>query len=105
MPKIDDDNVSLELLRRQLQELRDKPEPALKGGDGGGTYDGMEARVKRLEDDGKELRQDLKTIMRDLSEIKGRVNAMPTTWQMVGFVVALCLAFFTYMRFGLGLGS
>ena len=77
----------------------------LKGGDGGGTSDGMEARVKRLEDDGKELRQDLKTIMRDLSEIKGRVNAMPTTWQMVSFVVALCLAFFTYMRFGLGLGG
>ncbi|MEQ9634778.1 MAG: hypothetical protein RLW68_01705 [Devosia marina] len=77
----------------------------LKDGGGGGTYDGMEARVKRLEDDGKELRQDLKTIMRDLAEIKGRVNAMPTTWQMVGFVVALCLAFFTYMRFGLGLGG
>lgn len=65
----------------------------------------MEARVKRLEDDGKELRQDLKTIMRDLSEIKGRVNAMPTTWQMVGFVVALCVALFAYMRLGLGLGG
>jgi hypothetical protein len=103
MAKITD----LTALRRALEMLeRDtSPQGGLKGGDGGGTSDGMEARVKRLEDDGKELRQDLKTIMRDLAEIKGRVNAMPTTWQMVGFVVALCLAFFGYMRFGLGLGG
>lgn len=82
-----------------------QPGTPLKSGDGGGTSEGMEARVKRLEEDGKELRQDLKTILRDLSEIKGRVNAMPTTWQMVGFVVALCVAFFAYMRLGLGLGG
>lgn len=98
------DNVSVGLLRRELERLQ-AANHALKSGDGGGTSDGMEARVKRLEDDGKELRQDLKTILRDLSEIKGRVNAMPTTWQMVGFVVALCVAFFAYMRLGLGLGG
>lgn len=67
--------------------------------------DELEARVKRLEEDGKELRQDLKAIMRDLGDIKsklsgidGRVNAMPTTWQMVGFVTALALAIFTIIR-------
>lgn len=76
----------------------DDGDAPLKSGSGGGTSDGMEARVKRLEDDGKELRSDLKTIMRDLSEIKGRVNAMPTTWQMIGLIVAMAIAIFTVIR-------
>lgn len=101
MPKIEDDNVSVEFLRRQLQSLKGLPDHGLKDGDGGGTSDGMEARVKRLEDDGKELRSDLKTIMRDLSEIKGRVNAMPTTWQMIGLIVAMAIAIFTVIRVAL----
>lgn len=105
MSTTDGGNVSLEFLQRRIQALENEEGPSLKGSGGSGTSDGMEARVKRLEEDGKELRQDLKTIMRDLSEIKGRVNAMPTTWQMVGFIVALCVAFFTYIRFGLGLGG
>ncbi|WP_108397586.1 hypothetical protein [Devosia submarina] len=96
---------SLAAERARRDALRAAKQEPLKSSGGGGTSDGMEARIKRLEEDGKELRQDLKTIMRDLSEIKGRVNAMPTTWQMVGFIVALCVAFFTYIRFGLGLGG
>lgn len=83
----------------------------LKHGGGDGTSGDMEARVKRLEDDGKELRADLKTIIRDLGDIKaklsgidGRINAMPTTWQMVGFVVALALAIFTIIRVALPIG-
>jgi len=92
------ENISLDLLRKQLSEAQERESTRLKSGDGGGTFDGMEARIKRLEEDGKELRQDLKTILRDLAEIKGRVNAMPTTWQMVGFVVALALAIFTIIR-------
>jgi hypothetical protein len=46
----------------------------LKSGGGGGTsggdMDNLEVRVKRLEDDGKETRSDMKTIMKDLAEIK-----------------------------------
>jgi hypothetical protein len=55
----------------------------LKGGGGGGTSDDMEARVKRLEDDSKEMRADLKAIRVDLAEIKGKVSNMPATWQMI----------------------
>jgi hypothetical protein len=91
----EDGKVSLELLRAQLAQAQSSP---LKSGGGGGTFDDMETRVKRLEDDGKELRSDLKSILRDLSELKGRIYAMPTTWQMVGFVVALILAIYGFTR-------
>lgn len=56
---------------------------------GGGTFDGMEARVKRLEEDSKEMRGDLKVIRNDLSEIKGKLSAMPSTWQIVGICAGL----------------
>lgn len=92
--------VSIDTYRRAKEGKVPAP---LNGDGGGGTYDDMEARVKRLEDDGKELRHDLKTIMRDISEIKGRVNAMPTTWQMVGFVIAIALGMFTVIRVALPL--
>lgn len=63
----------------------------------------MEARVKRLEDDSKEMRADLKAIRVDLAEIKGRMSAMPTTWQMVGLIVAMAVAIFTVVRVALPL--
>jgi hypothetical protein len=78
-------------------------EPSLKSGDGNGTSDDMEARVKRLEDDSKEMRADLKAIRVDLAEIKGRMSAMPTTWQMVGLIVAMAVAIFTVVRVALPL--
>jgi hypothetical protein len=52
--------------------------PTLKGGDGGGTSDGMEARVKRLEDDMSEVSKDLKAIRVDLAYIKGKLEGMPS---------------------------
>lgn len=58
----------------------------LKSGGGGGTFDDMEARVKTLEGDMKEIKGDLKTAVRDLAEIKGRLSNMPSTWQIVGIV-------------------
>lgn len=64
-------------------------EVPLHSGDGGGTFDGMEARVKRLEDDMREVKSDLKTLIRDVSEIKGRVANMPSTWQMIGISAGL----------------
>lgn len=75
----------------------------LKGGGGDGTSGDMEARVKRLEDDSKEMRADLKAIRIDLAEIKGKVSAMPTTWQMVGLIVAVAIAMFTVIRVALPL--
>lgn len=49
----------------------------LKSGGGGGTFDGMEARVKHLEDDMKEVKADLKALMKDVAEIKGKIGMLP----------------------------
>lgn len=70
----------------------------LNSGGGGGTFDGMEERVERLEDDLKDARGDLKAIRLDLAEIKGRIVSMPTTWQMLGFIIAVAVAMFTVVR-------
>ncbi|MCJ2093679.1 hypothetical protein MKK67_14445 [Methylobacterium sp. J-072] len=52
----------------------------------------MEARIKRLEDDGKEIRTDLKRILADTAEIKGRVASMPTSLQLFMAIVAVFVA-------------
>lgn len=75
--------------------LPDQVKEALKSGGGGGTFDGMEARVKSLEDDMKKLLQDtaeIKGMLRaapsaiEFGELKGRVNALPTTAKVAGIV-------------------
>lgn len=66
--------------------------PAAKGGDGGDTLDPMEARVERLEDDMKELKADIKALRVDVAHVRGRVDAMPTTVQLLMFVVAIFVA-------------
>ena len=52
----------------------------------------MDARVDRLEDDMKELRANLKAIRSDLQYVRGRLDAMPTTIQLLGFMVAIFAA-------------
>jgi hypothetical protein len=76
-----------------------------KGGDGGNNGD-MEARVKRLEDDMKEIKGDLKSLLKDSAEIKGKISNMPSTWQMIGIcgvmiglVLASCGFAFTLAKF------
>jgi hypothetical protein len=57
--------------------------PPLKSGGGDGTSGGMlEARVGRLEDDMKEVKVDLKALRVDVAEMKGKISALPTTWQI-----------------------
>lgn len=51
--------------------------------------DQLEARVRKLEDDMKEIKGDLKTLLKDSSEVKGRLAGMPSTWQIVGIVGAM----------------
>ena len=67
----------------------------LPSGDGGGTFDNMEARVKILEDDMKRLLQDtaeIKGMLRaapsaiEFGELKGRVNALPTTTKVASIM-------------------
>lgn len=69
------------------------------GGPPGGPE--LETRVKRLEDDMKEIKGDLKTLVKDIAEMKGRLSAMPTTWQLIGMVLAIMGATFAFIRFGL----
>ncbi|MGV1801541.1 hypothetical protein ACQZ6A_06670 [Agrobacterium vitis] len=67
----------------------------LKSGDGGGMFDGMEARVKAPVDDMKKILQDtaeIKGMLRsapsavDFGELKGRVNLLPTTAKVATIV-------------------
>jgi hypothetical protein len=73
----------------EIVNLRTSPVPSLKSGDGGGTFDDMEARVKALESSVSEIKADLKTILKDTSEIKGKLSNMPATWQIVTMFVAM----------------
>ncbi|MGV3491561.1 MAG: hypothetical protein ACO1OG_09595 [Devosia sp.] len=75
----------------------------LKGGGGGSTFDPMEDRVRKLEEEAKDAKSDLKAIRIDLAEIKGRLSGMPTTWQMLGFIIAVAIAMFTVIRIALPL--
>lgn len=83
--------VNLSDVARQSPEDR-----ALKSGGGDGTFDGMEARVTRLEQDMNEVKLDLKALRADtsdikikLSEISGKLSGMPSTWQIVGICAGL----------------
>lgn len=99
MPE-EDSTVSLTLLRRRLAE-QEKRRGILPPGDGGGTSGIMEARVGRLEEDMKEIKSDLKSLLRDVAEIKGRVASLPSTWQLITLVLGIFGSAFVIVRFGL----
>ena len=62
-------------------------------GSGGGGGDGMEERVGKLE-------VSLTALRLDVAEIKGRLQAMPTTWQMIGIIFA-SMALVSALFFGM----
>jgi hypothetical protein len=93
------------------------PSQPLKGGDGGGTFDGMEARVAALEahmqhvrEDIAGLRGDLKiatndigTIKTDIAIMKGDIARLPGKgWivSAVGSLAALLIALSAIANFG-----
>lgn len=49
----------------------------------------MEARIKRLEDDYKEVRSDLKSLLVDVAVLKERVTHLPTKGWAVGAIVTM----------------
>lgn len=58
----------------------------------------MSARVERLEADVKEIKADVKGMAKDqqalradIAEIKGRLSQMPTTFQMVTWLVGVAM--------------
>jgi hypothetical protein len=71
--------------------MRDDGSPLNSGG-GGGNYSGMEPRVAALEADMKEIKSDLKKVLVDLSYLRGKVDAMPSTLQLIGFAIAIFVA-------------
>jgi len=90
-----EDNISIAFLQRELERVRAQSREDLKHGGGGGTFDGMEARVKSLEEGVKDIKGDLKLLLRDVAEIKGKISNLPSTWQMIGVfggLVGLLLA-------------
>jgi hypothetical protein len=68
--------------------------------DGGGeAFDPMDFRIERLEGDMAEVKADIKALRvdvgllrADMSYIRGRLDAMPTTIQLLGFIIAIFVA-------------
>lgn len=77
---------------RKVIELMSRKTSVGDGGDGGG---GMLERVKRLEEDVKEARADLKAVREKLAKIEGEVSRLPGypgIAMIVGLIVALSTA-------------
>ncbi|MBM3605106.1 MAG: hypothetical protein FJX25_10220 [Alphaproteobacteria bacterium] len=77
--------------KRTLEDYIDALSPSLKSGDGGGTFDPMEQRVARLEEDMREVKADLRSLVKDVAEIKGKISNLPGWGGLIaitGFIVA-----------------
>lgn len=61
------------------------------GGDNGGM-DTLMLRVGALEDDMKEVKADLKALIKGVALIEGKVSNLPTTFQMVTWFVGVAFA-------------
>jgi hypothetical protein len=61
----------------------------------------MEPRVKALEAGMARIEPKIDGLVKDVADIKGRISAMPTTWQLLGMILAIMGASFAIIRFGL----
>lgn len=66
----------------------------------------MDQRIARLERDVADIKAvlsrlepTLKSVNDDVKEMKGRLSQMPSTWQLVGLVVAIFGLAFVILRF------
>jgi hypothetical protein len=82
--------------RHARERVAEQPDLPLKGGRGGGTYDGMEGRVSKLEAYMDETRGDMREIRSDLKAIIGKIGTLATKadvttwkWQWIAASVAL----------------
>lgn len=60
-----------------------------KSGGGSGMDGNMEARVKALEEKFEKMDSKLDAIGKDLARLSGKVDMLPTTLQLGGFVLAV----------------
>ena len=61
------------------------------GGDNGGMPPDLDARVKGLETRTSEIGVDVRAVIKDVAEIKGKISQMPTTFQMQAWFVGVSL--------------
>ena len=69
-----------------------QPKRGLNSDGGGSTFDPMEPRVAALEKAFEKMDSKLDILVRDVSYLKGKVDSMPSTLQLLGFVVAIFVA-------------
>ncbi len=74
--------------RGHLRLIAGRREPVLAPGGGGPHDPDMEGRLTRLEADFHAMRSDLSATRATCEYIRGRLESLPTTWQMVGTVLA-----------------
>jgi hypothetical protein len=81
--------------RPKISLVQGKSEPVLAAGGGGPHDPTMEIRLAHLETDVATMRADLSATRADLGAtrvdmayIRGRLESLPTTWQMIGTVLA-----------------
>ena len=72
---------------KQFRLIPGRREPSLATGGDGPHDPSMEARVARLEEDVRGMRADISATRSDTSYIRGRLESLPTTWQMVATVL------------------
>jgi hypothetical protein len=71
-----------------LRLVTSRREPTLAGSGDGPHDPGMEMRLAKLEGAFEAMRADLSATRSDTSYIRGRLESLPTTWQMVGTIMA-----------------
>jgi len=63
-------------------------EPLVASGGDGPHDPSVEARLARLEEDFRAIRADTSATRADVAYIRGRLESLPTTWQMIGTALA-----------------
>jgi hypothetical protein len=63
----------------------------LDGSDNGGMPPDLDARVKALEARTSEIGVDVRAVIKDVAEIKGKISQMPTAFQMQAWFVGVSL--------------
>ncbi|MDB5552813.1 MAG: hypothetical protein JWL86_2797 [Rhizobium sp.] len=72
------DPASIHNISDYQQRRRSEAPGGLNSGDGGGTFDPMEPRVKALEEKFDKMDSKLDAIGSDLAYIKGRIEGLPS---------------------------
>ena len=100
-------------LLRELVSGGTPPPPPVEPQPVPGDDPGMEARVKRLEDDVRAIRSDLTTIIGRLSAVEGKLDTLltqvvgkvPSGFQMFGIIVGTLVAGVTIFGGAVGLAQ